>query len=215
MPDCVVLVPMLGRPWTVEPLVRSLQESGAPAEPLFIVGTDDDAVWDACEGYRTLEVKRRCTGDYAAKINAGVRATDEPWLFLGACDIRFHRGWWAACMDAAEGGAQVIGTNDLCNPRTASGDLSTHTLISREYAELPTVDGGPGPLHEGYRHEYVDSELRGTAIARGVWAHQPAAVVEHLHPMAGKAEWDDSYRGQAGRMVADRSLFRTRRRLWT
>lgn len=214
MTECVVLVPMLGRPWTVEPLVRSLAESGAPAEVLFIIGTEDDAVWDACPGHRTLEVVRKCRGDYAAKINAGTRATSEPWLFLGACDIRFHRGWWDACMNAAETGAQVIGTNDLANPRTASGDLSTHTLISREYAARPTIDGKPGPLFEGYRHEYVDDELRGTAISRGVWTHAADAIVEHLHPATGKSDWDDSYRGQETRMRADRRLMTQRRRLW-
>lgn len=214
MTECVVLVPMLGRPWTVEPLVRSLAESGAPAEVLFIIGTEDDAAWEACRGHRTLEVVRRCRGDYAAKINAGVRATTEPWIFLGACDIRFHRGWWDACMNAAQGGAQVIGTNDLANPRTASGDLSTHTLITREYAGRELIDGGKGPLFEGYRHEYVDNELRGTAIKRGVWVHAADAVVEHLHPMAGKADWDESYRQQSERMRRDRPLFMRRRRLW-
>ena len=214
MTDCVVLVPMLGRPWTVEPLVRSLAESGAPAEALFIIGTEDDAVWDACRGHRTLEVVRKCRGDYAAKINAGTRATSEPWIFLGACDIRFHKGWWGACMDAAQGGAQVIGTNDLANPRTASGELSTHTLISREYAVRELVDGGAGPLFEGYRHEYVDDELRGTAIKRGVWTHAADAIVEHLHPTTGKSDWDDSYRQQAERLRRDRPLFTRRRRLW-
>lgn len=206
---------MLGRPWTVEPLARSLTQSKAPASLLFVVGMDDNLVIEACRRWPMLVVKRRLTGDYAAKINAGVHAATTPWVFTGACDIRFHVGWWAACMDAAETGAQVIGTNDLCNPRTASGELSTHTLISADYANLPTIDGERGPLYEGYRHEYVDDELVGTARKRGVWAHAPGAIVEHLHPSTGKSDWDDSYRAQTERMVADRRLYATRRRLWT
>jgi hypothetical protein len=92
--------------------------------------------------------------------------------------------------------------------------LSTHTLISREYAARPTIDGKPGPLFEGYRHEYVDDELRGTAIKRGVWAHAADAIVEHLHPTVNKADWDDSYREQGKRMRIDGPLFSRRRRLW-
>ena len=215
MTDCAVIVPMLGRPWTVEPLARSLAQSKAPARLVFIVGTDDNATWAACRDYETIETTRRIRGDYAAKINLGIRSTLEPWVFLGACDIQFHAGWWESCMKAAETGAQVIGTNDLANPRTANGDLSTHTLLSRDYANLPTIDGQPGPLCEQYLHEYTDNELVGTAKKRGAYAHAPDAIVEHLHPSVGRAPWDDSYRKQAARMSKDRMLFRRRRKLWT
>ena len=55
----------------------------------------------------------------------------------------------------------------------------------------------------------------GTAIKRKAYAHAPEAVVEHLHPMGGKAEWDATYLAMRHRMRTDRALFNTRRQLWT
>jgi hypothetical protein len=144
-----------------------------------------------------------------------VRASDEPLIFTGACDLAFHVGWLEACERRIDAGAQVVGTNDLGNPRVIAGDHSTHTLMTRAYASLPCIDGSPGPLFEGYRHEQLDDELVGTAKARGVYAHADDAHVEHLHPNWGKAPTDATYDAQTERMRADRGLFRRRRRLWT
>ena len=214
-PDVVVVVPMLGRPWTVDPLAESLAASTDRARLLFVVSDRDDDVLYATDDRARIVVPTCGRGDYARKINTAIRATDEPLIFTGACDLHFHAGWVEACERRIDEGAQVVGTNDRCNPRTATGALSTHTMMTRAYAELPCIDGSPGPLFEGYWHEMVDDELVGTAKARGVYAHAPDAIVEHLHPSAGKAEWDDSYRGQQERMAATRPLFRRRRRLWT
>jgi hypothetical protein len=58
----------------------------------------------------------------------------------------------------------------------------------------------------------VDDEIVTAAKQRGVWAPALASVVEHLHPLWGKAEVDDTYvRGQryAGR---DKATFEKRYR---
>jgi hypothetical protein len=212
--DCVVLVPMLGRPWTVAPLVASLVASTDRARAVFIVTATDADVIDATEGLSRLLVEPRTRGDYAAKINTGVRNTTEGLILTGACDLAFRPGWLEVAEACMVGPVQVVGTNDMGNPRTITGPHSTHTLMSRAYAELPCIDGTPGPLSETYLHEYVDDELVGTAMKRGAYVHCSAAVVEHLHPMHGKAANDDIYDAQERRMMVDRLLFRQRRRLW-
>lgn len=214
-PDVVVLTPMLGRPWTVEPLAASLAASTDRARLLFIVSDRDQPALAATDGLDRLVVPTWGVGDYARKINAGIRASHEPLIFTGACDLRFHPGWVEACESLMVRPVHVVGTNDLGNERTMTGAHSTHTMISRDYAALPCIDGTPGPLCEQYRHEYVDDELVGTAIKRGVYAHATDARVEHLHPLHGKAPADASYDQMATRMAADRGLFRRRRRLWT
>jgi hypothetical protein len=211
----VVLVPMLGRPHTVQPLVESI---GDTADMLFICSPHDKGTRDACKatGHDILTVGwDPGPGDYARKINAGYQTTDDPLLFLGACDLRFHPGWLEAATAKLTDGIGVVGTNDLGNARVMAGDHATHSLITREYADLGTIDGHPGILFEGYHHEYVDDELVGTAKKRGAWAFAADSVVEHLHPSWGKAPLDTLYAGQRMRMRFSRNLFHSRRLLWT
>lgn len=217
MTACVVVVPMLGRPHTVAPMVESLRASTDRARLLFVVSRGDAAVREAVQsaGCDLLDVLGWRVGDYARKINAGVAVTSEPLIFTGACDLHFHPGWLEAAESCLDGAVQVVGTNDLGNRRTVDGLHSTHSLLTREYSLLPCIDGAPGPLHEGYVHEFVDDELVGTAIHRGAYAKCPGSVVEHLHPAWGKAPWDSSYRRQRSRMARSRALYNQRRRLWS
>jgi len=216
--EVVILVPMLGRPHRVAPLLASI--TAATPEPhrvLWLVTSDDTEVGDAVEtvGGEPLMVPWQGGGDYARKINAGYRHTSEPLVFCAACDLEFHVGWLAAAMARLDGTVGVVGTNDLGNRRVMAGEHATHSLVTRAYADTYGTIDEPGKiLHEGYRHEYVDDELVGTAKARGAWAFAADSVVEHLHPHWGKAPSDTLYEAQAGRMSASRHLYLRRRRLW-
>lgn len=218
MSELAVLVPMLHRAHRVDPLLASLNLSTTVERTvLFLCSPGDDEV--------ITEVRRHCfeplvvdwqpgPGDYARKINLGVRETDEPMLFLAADDLRFHPGWFEAAKAVLAPGIGVVGTNDLGSPRVLAGEHATHSLVTREYAELGLIDGRPGLLNEDYAHEYVDDELVGTAKKRGAWAFARDSVVEHLHPSWGKAEMDDLYAAQRDRMRAGVGLYRMRRALW-
>ena len=214
--DLVILIPMLGRAHRVEPVLASIRTATPEARVLFLTTPGDpaQAVIGAVQAEQ-LAVPYQRSGDYARKINAGYRHTTEPLIFLGADDLHFHPGWFEACLRQLTAGVGVVGTNDLTNPRTMSGAHSTHSLVTRWYADLGQIDGQPGILHEGYPHEYVDDELVATARRRNAFAHAAAAHVEHLHPMAGKAPMDPMYAQQARRMDRGRIIFRQRQRLWT
>ncbi|MBK6887023.1 MAG: hypothetical protein IPH03_11765 [Tetrasphaera sp.] len=94
-------------------------------------------------------------------------------------------------MAKIKAGYKVVGTNDLGNRSTATGRLSTHTLVERTYVDRHGTIDEPGVLcHEGYWHEYVDNELIGTAKHRGVYGHARQAHVEHLHWLWGKRDRD-------------------------
>lgn len=215
-PCVVVLVPMLGRPHTVTPLRESLHASTDRARLLWICTDGDSDVIAATAGDDVLVVAPRARGDYPAKINAGYRASTEPLMLLAACDVRFHPGWLEACEQRVAAGAGVVGTNDGGNPRTATGVLSTHSLVCRWYADQHgTIDQPGRVLHEGYWHEFCDNELVDTAKARGLYAHAPDAVVEHLHPLWGKAASDAMYDRALLRMGQGHGLWKKRRALWT
>lgn len=218
-----VLIPMLGRPHRVESILDSLDESADPGYPVravFICSPDDEQVLTEVDGsgadfiVMTEPVR---PGDYARKTNAGFAYTEGEWVFLGASDLRFHGGW---ALHAVERGeeyqAGVVGTNDMGNPTVIRGDHSTHSLVRRSYIE-ETGGGWDGPgvvYHEGYFHQYVDTELVTAAQARGRWVFAHDSRVEHLHPLWRKGEMDDTYRRalehQMGRK--DALLFRQRSR---
>lgn len=213
MTDLAILVPVLRRPQNVEPLLDSIFDTTPKARVLFLADPGDHDEHQAIReaGADMLVVD----GNYARKINAGVWNTGEPLIFLGADDLKFHDGWLDAAKAELTDGIGVVGTNDLCNRRVIAGEHSTHSLVTREYAERGAIDDPTRLLHEGYPHEWVDDEFVQTAKHRGAYAHAGDAVVEHLHPMVDKAPMDDLYAAQGKRMAQGRRIFNRRRRLWT
>lgn len=207
-----ILIPVLARPQNVEPLLHSIAES-TPGDPriVFICDPGDRDEIDAvgAAGAEALIV----SGGYATKINRGVACTTESLIFLGADDLSYQPGWLEAAT-AKFDPAQVVGINDLI-PRPGRPEHATHFLVHRDYVARGTIDEPGKLLHEGYEHEYVDDEFVGTASSRGAYVYAPDAVVEHLHPMVGKAPTDSLYAAQGRRMRRTRRIFDARRPLWT
>jgi hypothetical protein len=210
--ELIVLVPVLARPDRVAPLLEAFEETAPQARVVFIVDPDDVVEREMIDQHGAEELLH--AGSYAEKINAGVRGSDEDLVLLGADDVVPHAGWLEAAIASLAPGLGVVGTNDLGNPRVIAGEHSTHPLLTRSYAELPCIDGCPGPLFEGYLHNFCDTELVATAKHRGAWAFAGEAIVEHLHPVWGKGERDATYeRGELG-FLEDARTFKERRSLW-
>ena len=209
--DLVVLIPALSRPQNVAPVFSSIVATAPAARVLFLCDPGDEAQIEAVR--RTDADLDLDGGNYAAKINRGIRLTGEPLIFTGADDLHFRDGWLDACRQRLDR-AEVIGTQDLCNQRTMRGEHSTHFLVTRDYAERGQIDGEPGLLCEGYAHNCVDDELIATATARGVYAFADDAIVEHHHPLNGTAPLDPTYVKGTALIRQDRRLFRIRRHLW-
>ncbi len=206
-------MPVLRRPHRVRPFLDSLYDTTDGCRVVFLTDADDKPERRAIRQCGAEDVP--CGGNYAAKINAGVRLTDEPLIFLAADDLHFHAGWLEAALAELSSSVGVVGTNDLCNARTMRGDHSTHSLVTRQYAQRGTIDEPDKLLHEGYPHEYVDDEFVQTAMRRGAYAHALDSIVEHLHPNVGKAPLDDLYAAQRTRMKIGRRIYRQRQKLWT
>lgn len=213
----VILVPMLGRAYHVAPLLASIRETTPDARVLFLTTRGDVEVvatlQEMSEEQYRLPIQER--GDYAIKINTGIAVTSEDHIFTGASDLRFHPGWYEAAVAKLRPGIGVVGTNDLGNRGTANGRHATHMLVTREYVEnFGTIDEPGKFFHEGYVHECVDNEAVETAQVRGAYAHAADSYVEHLHPLWGKADWDEMYRQTSDRIAAGQRLFMERRRMW-
>ncbi len=209
--DVAILVPALDRPANVAPLLESIHSSaGGSYRVLFICDPDDDTELQAItrEGGEMIAPG----GGYAVKIRAGVAATSESLLFLAADDLRFEAGWFEAAAEKMPG-AQVVGVNDGIR-RPHRPRHATHFLMTRGYAEMPCIDGSPGPLSDAYSHSFTDDELIATATKRGVYMYAERSRVTHLHPIAGTAEDDDTYRRGRAQFRQDRKTFVRRSVLW-
>ena len=204
-----MIVPVLGRPHNAKPFVESLRASSGLVNIVPVIGKDDTETWKAWEaqGCRPLYAEGVT---FAEKVNQGYRETSEPWVLIVGDDVRFHPGWLDAAQAAATGGFAVVGTNDLGNPRVVRGEHATHILLRRAYIDQHGASwDGPGVLaHEGYGHWFVDDEIVTVAKQRDTWVSAKGAVIEHLHPLWGKAPEDDTYRkGQVSRFT-DEALWK-------
>lgn len=206
MTELAFLCPVLNRPGNVEPLLRAIYSSTPLVRVLFIADPND---YDELAVLKDFDCEVLIhPGTYPQKINAGIRATDEPLIFTGADDLEPRPGWLTAAKQCE---AEVVGVNDLI-PRQR--DHQTHFVVTRAYAEQGQIDGEPGLMHEGYEHSCVDDELIAVAKHRGVYAYAENALVKHHHPMVG-APMDETYEKGLATIRPDRRIFRSRRHLWT
>jgi len=213
-----VLVPVLGRPHRVEPLARSFAETASvDVARLYFIAQQSDrdeisAIRDA--GYEPIVVPN-ANRSWARKINIGYRETHERWMLLGADDLQFHAGWIRAIGALLMSHPGVIGTNDLGNSATIRGSHSTHPLVRRTYAKIMgTVDTRDRVLHDGYDHNYPDTELIATARKRDMYIHSRECVIEHLHPAWGKAISDATYERGQKNYQQDSQLFQHRQKAY-
>jgi hypothetical protein len=100
-------------------------------------------------------------------------------------DHRFRTpGWDAAIGDWLEVHPGVAYADDLLRGQ----ELPTQWFISRRIVEVFEM-GLPS-----LRHLYIDDYWKTLAGSAGCLYYMPELVIEHMHPTAGKGEWDDGYR---------------------
>lgn len=197
-----VLVPAI-RSTNAHTFMTSLRASTGVARAYAVANEGEDAqaeIW-AAEGATVLRASGART--FAQRMNAGYRMTDEPWLFITGDDVRFKPGWLDHAQTIARDVYDVIGTNDLGNPRVMDGQHATHMLIRRAYVDKhgASWDGAGVLAHEGYRHWFVDDEIVNVAKSRGTFISATDSIVEHMHPGWLKGPDDELY--ELGQSFAD------------
>ena len=224
--DIDVVIPVLNRPQNASRVLESLiHASNLEVRPVFVCTKGDEAEIAAVketEAEYIIVPWPAGDGDFAMKHNLAFLELEAPYYLVGADDLEFEPGWdHFAIVVAEHSGAGVIGTNDDANPLVKRGKHSTHPLLRRSYIEETggTWLDGPGTIfHEGYAHQYVDTELCQAAMDRGEFAAARSSIVRHLHPMypqRGRARtpMDDTYRKALGDASRDMHLFQERQRL--
>ncbi|MEU0937608.1 hypothetical protein [Embleya sp. NPDC005971] len=194
--DLLVIVPTRGRPHAIADLLDTWDVADGTD---LLLGVDDDD--PELPAYRAL-----------------VDAHNEPAVFL-AVGPRLRLGGTlnALAADHAPGYRAIAFMGDDHRPRTTGWDAAMLAELDRLRAERGAgiVYGDDGLMHErlptavamtsnivttlgrmvppGLIHLYLDNYWLDLGRALDAITYMPHVLVEHLHPSAGKAAWDERY----------------------
>jgi hypothetical protein len=192
MKMCVV-VPSRARPENADRLAKAFIDTNADAD-LYIVVDNDDPKWNEYaknESYTMLPADNK-TGGCAASLNTGavllLDITKFPlydyFVFMGDDHFPRTQGWDKAFIQALNGNAGIAYSNDLLQGE----NLPTVYATTRE-----VVNELRGMTFPGCIHLYFDNFVKQLGIDLNALKYLPDVIIEHLHPVAGKAVMDEGY----------------------
>ncbi len=182
--DLTVLVPSRGRPEKVQPLVEAFNATcTADTELVFSIDVTDPLFND----YQSAPAL--VVGDNTCFVEALNRAAEtvESFAvgFMGDDHLPRTLGWDARYLEALrELGTGIVYGNDLLQGQNLPTQVAMTTDIVRALGYM-----APPAL----AHLYVDNFWRDLGRSAGCLRYLPDVIVEHRHPVAGKAQWDANY----------------------
>lgn len=201
MDSLAVVVPSRGRPHTVAELAEAFRDTCTERTwLLFAVDEDDpqhqayaDAVAEQLVRHGRVTMDSQPTGTMVSALNHAARklldadrmVRPEAIGFMGDDHRPRTKGWDRAYLDALTALPGIVYGNDLLQ----GANLPTQCAVA---AHVVRALGHMAPAE--LTHLYVDNYWRDLGAAAGCLSYLPDVVVEHLHPMAGKADWDDGHR---------------------
>lgn len=193
MNDLLVIVPSRNRPESVMSLASEFFGNGSGKADLLFATDDDQPPYPEYPGvkYRRGPRLRMCGTLNAAAVEYADKY--EYIGFLGDDHRPRTKVWDEKVIDALRNNNVVYGNDLLQGERLPTAVfLRSGIITDLGYMAPPSLI-----------HLYLDNfwlELgRATSIK-----YLPDVIIEHLHPMAGKAEWSDSYREVNDQELYDR-----------
>ena len=180
-----VIVPTINRAEMLEPLVENIHAATESEHLIYLVVEDDDT--ESIEASRSLDavLVPGSFGSCSTAINAGYRASTEPFVAIVNDDCIFHPGWDTAALKYFSDTVHIVGMND------GYGDTKCFPMVRRAYIEQHSgVFDKPNTIFHTYKSQGPDTEFAFYAMLRGVWANAPDAVVEHVNWRTGRADPD-------------------------
>jgi hypothetical protein len=192
MKMCVV-VPSRGRPENVERLAQAFKDTGAEAD-LYIVIDNDDPKWNEyakSENYKKLPADNK-TGGCAKSLNTGavllLDITKYPlydyFVFMGDDHLPRTPGWDKAFIQALGTNTGIVYGDDLLQ----GANLPTAYGMSRDL-----VNELRGMTFPGCVHLFFDNFVKQLGLDLEYLKYLPDVIIEHMHPIAGKAQMDEGY----------------------
>jgi hypothetical protein len=212
-----VFIPCFYRPQNLTELILSLEATATNNEEMkiYFMAAEDDPSLRVIDqfGYMDQTFVDDPNRDmrYVTRIQYMYENSDNDWFLTGSDDIIFHNQWLRTVSVYFDTKYSVIGFNDLCNPALKG----TNFAIRRSYIDFSSgVIDEPNRVFCGdYFHNFCDNELVETAESREVFI-QCDGIIEHMHPMVNKAEWDDGYEWAKNHVAEDMLTYNQRKHLW-
>ena len=186
----IVMCPTRGRPGRASEMVASLRATAVLASTRAVLAVDADDPSDySGAGAETLAV---AGGSFPRAANEAARALWDADPILGCVgdDFLFRTPGWDALVADALATPGVAYGDDLLMGRALPTAVFMSSAIPRAlgWYALPTL-----------RHLCADDAWRSVGEGIGALRYLPGVVIEHMHPVAGKAPVDATYeRGGMG-----------------
>ncbi|MET7795661.1 hypothetical protein [Streptomyces decoyicus] len=209
--DLLVIIPTRGRPQAVPAIVQAWDDTGATADLLFCVDTDDPEL--AAYKQHAVDLK----GDGRVRFTFGKRrrlcGTLNQAAVKNAGGYRFlaflgddHRPrpaampWDARIRECLSGGPGIAYGNDLLRGEA----LPTAVAMTSDIVQALGYMAPPELVHLFLDNAWFDWGRGASCIT-----YLPDTIIEHMHPAAGKALNDDGYleANSNERFTADRDAY--------
>lgn len=205
MTDLVVIVPSRGRPAAAVQVAQAFTATGATARLVFAVDEDDPtrfAYADALGHYPATTVHYTpapSTMVKALNVMASTYANEAYALgFLGD-DHRPRTPGWDRLYVAAlrELGTGIVFGDDLLQ----GARIPTQVAMTSDIVRALGYMAPPSLVHLA-----VDNWWKDLGEGAGCIRYLPDVVIEHMHPIAGKADWDEGHLRVNQQSMYDRDL---------
>jgi hypothetical protein len=189
---CVV-VPSRGRPENADRLAKAFIDTNTEADLYFIVDNDDprwvDYIRD--DKYKVLPADNQ-TGGCAYSLNTGATMlldisrfpVYDYFVFMGDDHLPRTQNWDKAFIQALGINTGIVYGDDLLQ----GANLPTAFCMSRDLVEYLRGMTFPGCIHL-----FFDNFVKQLGLDLEYLKYLPNVIIEHLHPVAGKAEMDEGY----------------------
>jgi hypothetical protein len=189
----LMICPSRGRPANVARLLWAWKQTAGQAHLLIAVDDDDpeldayhDVLHTADAGHfaARIEPRRRLGPTLNRLATINVNAYDAIG-FLGDDHVPRTVGWDSQILvELTRLGTGFVYGNDLLQGPTLPTAVAMTSNIIRTLGWM---------VPPGLVHLYIDNAWLDIGRGLGRIAYLPDVVIEHVHPVAGKAEWDDRY----------------------
>lgn len=197
MADLLVIVPTRGRPQAIPRVVEAWNATGGfdDADLAFVVDTDDPCLdeYGIAATDSTPPLARVSVADVwrplVPKLNLAATGWAPQYFAVGfAGDDHLPRSvaWAKSMLDALRelGTGIVYGDDLLQGERLCTSWAMTSNIVTTLGRMVPApVD-----------HMACDNAVMDLGRLAGCLRYLPDVVIEHVHPLAGKTDWDAGYR---------------------
>ena len=189
MKNLVILVPSRERPSNIAELIKSLDETETESDLIVILDDDEPCFEQYIElGATILTVEKEGKG-MAKPLNFAANLFKNDYrhfAFLGDDHRPRTKNWdvhFINALDELETG--LVYGNDLFQ----SEGLPTAVAMTGNI-----VKALEGMVPPGMIHLYLDNFWLQLGRDLNAIRYFPDIIIEHLHPAAGKAQWDEGYK---------------------